>query len=84
MIANPLDGCGPMKPRPEFNDYLENWFVIVGRYNCTFEEKARHAQAAYYDGLIVYNVNSSDLGKYFRSYRNPCIFHVSVIGKGNF
>jgi E3 ubiquitin-protein ligase RNF167 len=48
---------------PNLPNYTGQWIALVRRYECNFEDKIRNAQLANFDGVIVHNVNSSDLGK---------------------
>uniref|UniRef100_A0A182Q6B6 RING-type domain-containing protein n=1 Tax=Anopheles farauti TaxID=69004 RepID=A0A182Q6B6_9DIPT len=57
--AEPLDGCAAMQPAPA--NITSKFAVVIARYNCSFEEKVRHAQQAGYAMVIVYNVGSNDL-----------------------
>jgi E3 ubiquitin-protein ligase RNF13 len=62
-MANPLQACSHIQQPPDYPNYLGNWIVVIRRYGCSFEEKVRAAQYANYSAVIVYNVNSSELGK---------------------
>jgi len=59
MTAIPEEGCTHIKPAPT----AENWFVLIKRGKCNFDVKVRNAQNSNYLLAIVYNVNSSVIGK---------------------
>uniref|UniRef100_A0A1B6M4I7 RING-type domain-containing protein n=2 Tax=Graphocephala atropunctata TaxID=36148 RepID=A0A1B6M4I7_9HEMI len=62
VYGEPADGCSHMfPPNTSLPNFTGRWAVLIKRYNCTFEEKVRNAQAANYDIVIVHNVNSSEL-----------------------
>lgn len=64
--SEPADGCYPIKPpNTTIPNFTGRWAVLVKRYNCSFEDKVRNAQAAKYDIIIVHNVNSSELGEIY-------------------
>ena len=62
MASPDPQACSDILPPPDEPNYFENWIVLIRRYNCSFEEKIRYAQAANYSAAIVHNVNSSELG----------------------
>lgn len=63
--GNPSNGCTKMMEppsTPENHTIIVRWVAIIARYNCSFEEKIRHAQEANFDAVIVHNVGSNELG----------------------
>jgi E3 ubiquitin-protein ligase RNF167 len=69
VYADPPTGCPTMAGPPNLPNYTGQWIALVRRYECNFEDKIRNAQRANFDGVIVHNVNSSDLGKNTRKKR---------------
>ncbi|CAH0600184.1 unnamed protein product [Chrysodeixis includens] len=61
VAPEPADGCAALPLPPTVENFTGKWIVLLARYNCSFEQKVRNAQAAGYDCAIVHNVNSSDL-----------------------
>lgn len=66
VYADPPFACSNVKVPPSVPDYDGKWILLVARLNCTFEIKVRMAQTAGYDAVIVHNVNSEELGKYYK------------------
>uniref|UniRef100_A0A1B6FH30 RING-type domain-containing protein n=1 Tax=Cuerna arida TaxID=1464854 RepID=A0A1B6FH30_9HEMI len=78
VYAEPGDGCSQMVPANfSVPNFTGRWAVLIKRYNCTFEEKVRNAQAAHYNIVIVHNVNSSELEP--MSANNPQGIHVAAV-----
>lgn len=59
--SEPKDGCGNIAPPLKNQNNNNKWVVIIRRYNCSFEDKVRHAQTAGYSAAIIYNIGSDDL-----------------------
>lgn len=69
------DGCSPLRPPPVVaaagvadsepygNGSVLPFVVIVPRGNCEFLQKVRNAQRAGYAAVIVYNLDSNNLGE---------------------
>ena len=46
LYANPADACHKLERPPSSPVNRKPWIVMARRFNCTFEEKAIHAEAA--------------------------------------
>jgi len=60
LPANPEDGCTKIESPPKSG----SWFALIKRGNCNFGVKVRNAQNSNYTLAIVFNVNSSTIGKF--------------------
>lgn len=67
VAADPPDACDFLAKPPNVEN-IDRWIVLISRYNCTFEDKIRRAQNSSYDAVIIYNIESNDLGKYYVVY----------------
>lgn len=59
MSAVPEDGCTKIGSPPKSG----SWFALIKRGNCNFDVKVRNAQNSNYTLAIIFNVNSSIVGK---------------------
>lgn len=59
VTAIPEDGCKQIQPAPK----IGNCFALIKRGACNFDVKVRNAQNSNYSLAIVYNINSSMIGK---------------------
>ncbi|CAM8876973.1 unnamed protein product [Rhodiola kirilowii] len=55
FVADPSDGCSPLKNSFRFDKGDTVRFVLARRGSCVFEEKVRNAQIAGYQAAIVYD-----------------------------
>ncbi|XP_046415837.1 E3 ubiquitin-protein ligase RNF13-like isoform X1 [Neodiprion fabricii] len=69
VYADPPTACNPIAEPPNIPNYDGKWIVLIARYNCTFEEKIRMAQAANYDAAIIHNIGSNEIEQ--MSAKNP-------------
>ncbi|XP_033637583.1 E3 ubiquitin-protein ligase RNF13-like isoform X1 [Asterias rubens] len=63
VVASPIDACQPIQHPPEpknASDYV-NYFALIRRGICNFNEKVLNAQNMMYQGVIVFNVGSDEL-----------------------
>ena len=65
VYASPANACSEIVSPPKMKPY-GYWIALIKRYDCNFDVKVRHAQLAGFDAAIVHNVNSSDLGKFWK------------------
>lgn len=56
-------------------------FALAARGTCTFTDKAKHAQAAGYDGLVIFNTASSGKGMMSGSSSEPILIPVIMVDK---
>lgn len=61
--VSPPDACTVVKPPPQ--EYAGLWIALVRRFNCSFVDKVINAQHAGYAAVIVHNVGSNSLRKYY-------------------
>jgi len=61
VTAEPEDACRPMKVAPNSTDPNVKFFALCKRFSCSFRTKMEYAVQAGYDGLVVYNVENSQL-----------------------
>lgn len=59
LSAEPEDGCTKIESPPKSG----SWFALIKRGNCNFDVKVRNAQNSNYTLAIIFNVNSSIVGK---------------------
>lgn len=59
LAADPEDGCSKIESPPQSG----SWFALIRRGNCNFDVKVRNAQNSNYTLAIIFNVNSSLIGK---------------------
>lgn len=59
LSAVPEDGCTKIGSPPKSG----SWFALIKRGNCNFDVKVRNAQNSNYTLAIIFNVNSSIVGK---------------------
>lgn len=82
VIANPIEACGTINPPPNFpqNETVPyNFFALIQRGNCDFDEKVYIAQQHGYVGAIVYNNEGNTLttmsgSQFARSIIIPSVF----------
>ncbi|XP_017773958.1 PREDICTED: E3 ubiquitin-protein ligase RNF13-like [Nicrophorus vespilloides] len=86
VYAEPIHACEPIKPPPNFTNRFGKWFVVVSRNQCPFEKKVRIAQDAFYEAVIVHNVDSDALepmsAKNSSGIFIPSVFVSETTGKG--
>ena len=56
-------------------------FALAARGTCTFTDKAKYAQAAGYDGLVIFNTASSGKGTMSGSSSEPILIPVIMVDK---
>ncbi|KAH7446826.1 hypothetical protein KP509_01G078100 [Ceratopteris richardii] len=56
-LSVPLDACSPLNESTSTQSST-SLFLLIVRGNCSFEEKVRHAQAAKFSAVIIYNNES--------------------------
>lgn len=59
LSAVPEDGCTKIRSPPKSG----SWFALIKRGNCNFDVKVRNAQNSNFTLAIIFNVNSSIVGK---------------------
>lgn len=59
--AEPKNACLPLRRATTPPGWISRpWIVLARRHNCSFDEKARHAQNAGYSAIIIHNVGSNE------------------------
>lgn len=65
VMSSPANACSSIEPPPQiYKNNSENvggtkWFVLIRRFDCSFVDKVRNAQAAGYVAAIIHNVGSN-------------------------
>ncbi|GLJ38740.1 hypothetical protein SUGI_0789830 [Cryptomeria japonica] len=60
QVAEPSDGCSPLRNKGVSGDGLDSPFALIERGKCSFESKIRNAQGAGFKAAIVYNNEDSN------------------------
>ena len=68
-MSKPANACDSVSPPPKYANYTGNWILLARRDNCSFMVKVLNAQKAGYQAVIIHNVQSNDISKYY------CYFH---------
>ncbi|CAN7996072.1 unnamed protein product [Ixodes hexagonus] len=63
-IASPLTACSAIAPPPFPSNDSFAWFVLIARFECGLAEKARFAQDAGYDVVVIYDRKAHNNGPF--------------------
>ncbi|XP_018323735.1 E3 ubiquitin-protein ligase RNF13 isoform X2 [Agrilus planipennis] len=80
VYSDPPEACTVVSKPPMVANYTGKWILLVARFNCSFEDKVRRAQDAWYDGVIVHNVGSDILES--MTAKNPNGIHIPSVFVG--
>ncbi|XP_015899589.3 receptor homology region, transmembrane domain- and RING domain-containing protein 1 isoform X2 [Ziziphus jujuba] len=81
LVAEPLDGCSPLRNDLRSNKTDGGWFALIARGHCAFEDKVRNAQNAGFRAAIVYDDREKGNLVYMMINRKNISVHAVFISK---